>query len=331
MNNFLDLPQDLANYSKARFVVIPFPLEQTTSYGKGTKHGPAAVLTASAQVELWDEENWCDPSKVGIATILPIPKVKKDHGEALEQLASLTAQVYQDNKFPIVVGGEHSLTSGSIAGLLRAGLLLRQSADRNDTMGGVTIFHFDAHADLRDEWEGSKNSHACALRRAFELSPLFNLVQVGIRNISESEIPFWKEHQKTGRIKTFFAHDKVTWKIRDMIKACKDTVYLTFDIDAIDPSIMPSTGTPEPGGLLWDETLAILRTLAKERNIIGADFNEFSPIKNFPAPDFLGAKLIYKFIGYVSSTVSSSGESAKGGRRLGDPGSFGPGFPPSRE
>ncbi len=290
MNNFLDLPKNLSNYATSRFVIVPFPLEVSTSYGKGTKYGPAAVLKASAQVELWDEELWSDPSRVGIAT-LPMPKVKKLHENALGQLAELTQRVYQDGKFPIVIGGEHSLTAGSLTGMLGA----------KKPTEPITIFHFDAHADLRDEWEGSKNSHACALRRAFELSPLLNLVQVGIRNISESEVPFWEEHNATGRIKTFFAKDKAQWNIGDMIHVCKKTAYLTFDIDVLDTSIMPSTGTPEPGGLLWNEALNILRALVKERTIIGADFNEFSPIKNFPAPDFLGAKLIYKFIGYLTT------------------------------
>ena len=292
MNTFLDLPSNLSTYATARFVVIPFPLEATTSYGKGTRYGPAAVLKASSQVELWDEELWCDPSRAGIAT-LPMPKVKKRHEDALEQLAELTEHVYQDGKFPIVIGGEHSLTSGSLMGMLRA----------KQPTKPVTIFHFDAHADLRDEWEGSKNSHACALRRAFELSPLLNLVQVGIRNISESEVQFWEEHNATGRIKTFFAKDRSRWNINDMIAACKDMVYITFDIDVLDPSIMPSTGTPEPGGLLWDETLDIFRALTKERSIVGADFNEFLPIANFPAPDFLGAKLIYKFISYICKST----------------------------
>ena len=289
MKNFLDLPLKLSSLAKAQFVIIPFPLEKTPSYGKGTASGPAAVIKAYSQVELWDEELNHDPSLAGIAT-LPIPKVRAQHQAALEQLAGLSKAVYKKGQFPIVIGGEHSLTSGALKGFLAGG----------GKGEGLTIFHLDAHADLRDTWEGSKLSHACALRRVFELSPFLNLVQVGIRNISESEMPFWRAHQD--RIKTFFARDKKHWDLQEIISYCKSKVYLTFDVDALDSSLMPSTGTPEPGGLFWDETLDILKALIKERALVGADVTEFSPIKGFSAPDFVVAKLIFKIISYIVGT-----------------------------
>lgn len=260
-------------------MIVPFGFEATTTYGGGTKKGPKAIIEASAQVELFDEELWQETyKKIAIATAKE-PKNLKD-------LEAAVGKMVRGKKLPIVLGGEHSLTSFIIG------------AYKNLGYGNFSILQFDAHADLRDGYLGKKYSHAAAMRRCLDNLDV-NLVQVGIRNISNEndELTFWEKNQT--RIKTFWAKDKAAWKITEITSALKENVYLTFDVDVFDSSLMPATGTPEPGGLDWSETLSILRSVCAKKTIIGADFVELAPIKNLPAPDFLVAKLIYKTIGYI--------------------------------
>lgn len=293
MKNFLDIKQD---YKSARFVIAPFGFEATTTYGRGASKGPQAIIKASAQVELFDEELWRETyKKTGIFT-LPAAKPAKNIAGAKKQISKIISKILADKKIPIVLGGEHSITPLIIESFLSP-LLDKRG------LGGVnsldfSILQFDAHADLRDGYLGQKYSHAAAMRRSLDFLGI-NLVQAGIRNISNEndELVFWESNQN--RIKTFWSKDKKNWKIPEITNALKENVYLTFDVDAFDSSIMPSTGTPEPGGLDWFEVLNILREVAKTKNIIGMDFVELAPIKNFSAPDFLVAKMIYKMIGYI--------------------------------
>lgn len=288
-NNFLNLKEAHSSFEKSRVVIIPFGLEESVSYGKGTGGGPKAIIKASRQVELFDEEfqkNLSD--EIGIATLKEI-KIDKKVGKALRDLDKIVREVHEFSKLPIVLGGEHSLTVGAIRSAF-------------EKYGELTILQFDAHADLRDSYDKNKHSHAAAMRRCLELSDKINLAQVGIRNISNEieeglEFNFWKNNQK--RVKTFFAKDMGQWETAEIIGVCKENVYLTFDVDVFDSAVMPATGTPEPGGMDWYKVLDILKMVAHNKKIIGADFVELAPIKNFAAPDFTIAKLIYKFIGYV--------------------------------
>jgi len=266
-----------------KVVVIPFGLEKTVSYGGGTRKGPKEIIKASHQVELFDEDLNKEPYKnIGIKTLKPFP-IKKNIIDALKQIENINKILLDKKKFPLVLGGEHSLTSGAIKPFIKK-------------FGKICLLHFDAHADLRNSYNGSKFSHASAIRRCLDNSKV-SLISFGIRNISSSEIPFLKKNKK--RIKIYWAKDKSKWNLGEFKKIIKNKkVYLTFDVDGLDLSIMPATGTPEPGGLFWDETMNIIKIAAQYSHIVGADVNELSPIKGFDSYNFLAAKLAYKIISY---------------------------------
>jgi len=268
---------------KEKVVVIPFGLEKTVSYGGGTKNGPKEIIKASHQVELYDEELNCEPyKKIGIKTLVPF-KIEKNINKALKKMSDINEKILNKKLFPITLGGEHSITSGCI----------RPFAKKYKKL---CLLHFDAHADLRDSYNGEKFSHASAIRRCLDYKNV-SLISFGIRNISKTEIPFLKKNSK--RIKIFWAKDKPNWSLKKFKNLIKNKdVYLTFDVDGFDSSIMPATGTPEPGGLFWDETLNIIKIAAKNSNIVGADVNELAPIKNFNSYNFLVAKLVYKILAY---------------------------------
>ena len=268
---------------KEKVVIVPFGLEKTVSYGSGTKNGPKEIIKASHQVELYDEELNCEPyKKIGIKTYKPF-KIDKNINKALKKMSKINEQILNKRLFPMTFGGEHSITPGCIAPFARK-------------FKNICLLHFDAHADLRESYNGEKFSHASAIRRCLDFQNI-SVISFGIRNISESEIPFLKKN--SSRIKIFWAKDKSKWNLNKFKKLIKNkTVYITFDVDGLDSSIMPATGTPEPGGLLWDETLNILRIASKNSNIVGADINELSPIKGFNSYNFLVAKLAYKILSY---------------------------------
>ena len=268
---------------KEKVVVVPFGLEKTVTYGGGTKNGPKEIIKASHQVELYDEELNCEPyKKIGIKTLKPF-KIDKDIKIALNKISKINQEILDQKLFPMTFGGEHSITPGCIAPFTKK-------------FKNICLLHFDAHADLRESYNGEKFSHASAIKRCLDY-PNVSLISFGIRNISKSEIPFLKKN--SSRINIFWAKDKNKWnlnKFKNLIK--NKTVYLTFDVDGLDSSIMPATGTPEPGGLLWDETLNIIKIAAKNSKIVGADINELSPIKGFNSYNFLVAKLAYKILSY---------------------------------
>ena len=268
---------------KEKAVVIPFGLEKTVSYGSGTKNGPKEIIKASHQVELYDEELNCEPyKKIGIKTLKPF-KINKNIKIALKKISDINSKILDKKLFPITFGGEHSITPGCIAPFAKK-------------FKKICLLHFDAHADLRESYNGEKFSHASAIKRCLDHKNV-SVISFGIRNISSSEIPFLKKNSK--RINIFWAKDKDKWNLTKFKKLIKNkTVYLTFDVDGFDSSIMPATGTPEPGGLLWDETLDIIKIACKNSNIVGADINELSPIKGFNSYNFLVAKLAYKILSY---------------------------------
>ena len=268
---------------KEKAIVVPFGLEKTVSYGGGTRNGPKEIIKASHQVELYDEELNCEPyKKIGIKTLKPF-KIDKNIKKALKKMSSINQEILNKKMFPITFGGEHSITSGCIAPFAKK-------------YKKLCLLHFDAHADLRESYNGEKFSHASAIKRCLDYQNV-SLVSFGVRNISESEIPYLKKN--SSRINIFWAKDKPKWNLNKFKKLIKNkTVYLTFDVDGLDSSIMPATGTPEPGGLLWDETLNIIKIAAKNSNIVGADINELAPIKGFNSYNFLVAKLAYKILSY---------------------------------
>ncbi len=268
---------------KANVVVIPFGLEKTVSYGGGTSKGPKEIIKASHQVELFDEDLNKEPYKnIGIKTLKPFP-IKKNITDALKQIENINKILLDKKKFPIILGGEHSLTPGAIRPFVKK-------------FEKICLLHFDAHADLRNSYNGNKFSHASAIRRCLDNSNV-SVISFGIRNISLNEISFLKKNKK--RIKIYWAKDKSKWNLDEFKKIIKNKkVYLTFDVDGLDLSIMPATGTPEPGGLFWDETMNIIKIAAKSSHIVGADVNELSPIKGFDSYNFLAAKLVYKIISY---------------------------------
>ncbi|MBL6784753.1 MAG: agmatinase [Rickettsiales bacterium] len=280
---------DSVSYQDAKAVIIPFGLEKSVSYFGGTRNGPRAIIRASHEVELFDEEFWIEPHKeIGIVTFKE-PKIHKNLSKSLEQLNDIVEKVVDDNKFPLVLGGEHSISAGSIRPFVKK-------------YKDLAILHFDAHADLRDGYEGEYYSHASALRRCLDDKAQksennIDLVSIGIRNISSEEIPFLERNQH--RINMFFAKDKKNWDIEKIVSILRNRpVYLTFDVDGFDSSLMPATGTPEPGGLFWDDVIEIISKVSKNSNIVGADVNELSPRKGMHSCDFLAAKLVYKILSY---------------------------------
>ena len=268
---------------KEKVIVVPFGLEKTVSYGGGTRNGPKEIIKASHQVELYDEELNCEPfKKIGIKTLKPF-KIEKNVKKALSVMSKINQSILEKKLFPMTLGGEHSITPGCIAPFTKK-------------FKNICLLHFDAHADLRDSYNGEKFSHASAIRRCLDY-PNVSVISFGIRNISKEEIPFLKRNSK--RIKIFWAKDKSKWDLNKFKRLIKNkNVYITFDVDGLDSGIMPATGTPEPGGLFWDETLNILKIAAKNSNIVGADLNELSPIKGFNSYNFLAAKLVYKILSY---------------------------------
>ncbi len=281
-NGFLGIDNKFSFREKV--IIVPFGLEKTVSYGGGTKNGPKEIIKASHQVELYDEELQCEPyKKIGIKTLKPF-KIDKNIKKALKKMSGINNEILNKKLFPMTLGGEHSITPGCLEPFVK----------KNKK---ICLLHFDAHADLRNSYQGEKFSHASAIRRCMDF-PNVSVISFGIRNISESEIPYLKKN--SSRIKIFWAKDKPKWNMNKFKKLIKGkTVYLTFDVDGLDSSIMPATGTPEPGGLFWDETLRIIRIAAKNSNIIGADINELAPIKGFNSYNFLVAKLAYKILSYI--------------------------------
>lgn len=269
-------------YEDSRVVVLPVPYEQTTSYKGNTKEGPKAILDASRYVETYDEEMDYEVLKVGIHTL---PEFEPDctgpeaSGKRLEKIA---AKIAADDKLLVSLGGEHSITPWLVAGVLK-------------THKKLTVLQIDAHADLRDKYEGTPYSHACAMRRCRDLG--VTTFGFGIRSYSKEEADYIK---KTGR--AFYTAKELKENpglAQEYIDSIEGPVYVSIDIDGFDPAYVPSTGTPEPGGLDWYEVRNILQLVARRKEVVAFDLVELAPIGGLAAPDFLCAKLIYKFLGFI--------------------------------
>jgi agmatinase len=285
-NGFLGVEEKyLKTPEQAKVVVVPFGVEKSVSFGGGTKNGPKAIIKASQQVELFDEEFWCEPfRKYGVVTMKE-PKIDRTSVvKSLKQLEKITEKILDAGKFPLILGGEHSITAGSIRPFVKR-------------YPDLAILHFDAHADLRDGFGGEHYSHAAALRRVMD-HPISILISCGIRNISASEIPYLEANRH--RITIHFGKDRRSWDPKKIVAALKGRpVFLTFDLDGFDSSLMQATGTPEPGGVMWEDALDIIREASKISNIVGADVVELAPVKALHSCDFLSAKLCYKILSYA--------------------------------
>ena len=284
--SFLDpLRADADRPASARAVVIPFGLEASVSYGGGTRQGPAAIIEASRQLELFDpefrREVYLD---YGIAALAE-PQIELAIPAALDQLAALTGAVLDAGRFPFVLGGEHSLTAGAI----------RPFAGR---FKDLVVLQFDAHADLRDGYQGEHYSHASAMRRVLDNEGV-SLISVGIRAVSQPEVDFYDANRD--RVTIHWGHEQDRWDLDAIVAPLAGRpVYITFDIDAFDATVMPATGTPTPEGLTFRLALDLLRrACAKAGSVVGADLVEFAPIPNFHAYDFMAATLAYKMLSYA--------------------------------
>jgi agmatinase len=268
------------NFEESRAVILPVPVDRTTSYVPGTRNGPREILQASSHMELWDEELGLDVHAVGMFTL---PEMELPFGELaplMDEIRRVAAEVLARDKFLITLGGEHSITPPLVAA----------AAAR---FRGLHVLQIDAHADLRDCYMGTRHNHACAMRRSLEFAPV---TQVGIRSMSTEEA----EAAPRLRTRIFYDHsmrNDPDW-IDRVVESLGDPVYVTIDVDGMDPAIMPATGTPEPGGLSWYEMLALLRAVYTRRNVVACDVVELSPLPGLMAPNFLCAKLVYKMLGY---------------------------------
>jgi agmatinase len=270
-----------SSWEKSRIVILPVPYDMTTSYKPGTSSGPKAIIDASRYMETYDDETGKEIYKLGIYTGEEIKPANPKPEEVIKIIEKETSRILKAGKFPVILGGEHSITLGVVRALKKR-------------FKDFCVLQIDAHRDLRDTFQGSRYSHACIAKRIIEIT---SLTQVGIRSLSKDE-----SAKVYKNLKTFFMKDILKDKnwIRDVIASLdSEKVYVTIDMDAFDPSIMPSVGTPEPGGMGWYETLELLKGLAEKKDVLGFDAVELAPMPANISPDFLTAKLVYKFLNYI--------------------------------
>ncbi len=280
-NNFLGLEQQSSDYANARAAILPLPYEATTSYGAGTRRGPAAIIKASQQVEFFDEELNLEPCQVGISTAKAPIFGKVRGAQAIKKIAASCRALLNDGKFVLGLGGEHTVTVGMVQAM-------------HERYSDLWVVQLDAHSDLRNEYAGSPYSHACAMARVVEFCPLIGL---GIRSGIAGE----RERLKPPS-RIYYAHElrqmgAARW-MEQVFNLVGPRVYLTIDLDFFNPAEMPAVGTPEPGGFGWCETLDFLRDLFSRREVVGGDIVELMPLRGMPAADFFAARLAYKLIAY---------------------------------
>jgi len=289
--NFLSIGEEHSSYEQAKIVILSAPYEHTVSYGGGTKRGPKALLEASQFVEFWDEDfkrELC--FEMGIASLPPLLFNDRKDAEALDFIRVSVTSALNDGKFVVTLGGEHTISAAPIQAHF-------------EHYPNMSVLQFDAHSDLRESYQGNRFSHASVMARVVEFFSPERIVQVGIRAQCIEEYEFIRQQ----KIQTYFACDINAGKYADwqqsIVDCLRDDVYITFDIDYFDPSIMPATGTPEPGGFLWDETIQLLKKIGSVKRIIGFDLVELAPIKQLPFPSFLAAKLTYKIMNAAFQTA----------------------------
>ena len=280
---FGDPPEPWGDLKTAAAAIIPAPLEYTVCYGQGTRQGPEAILAASTQMELYDEVFDWIPMSAGIATWPSLADGGLSHEAALQQVRQAVGEVLALDKLPVTIGGEHSLTPACL-----------QAVQKRRDLAPLGLISFDAHADMRDSYEGTPLSHACAMRRALEIQGIRALA-LGIRSISPEEIADIRREEPPLNI--VWAHQLGEAPLSDLLDQLPAHVYITVDLDVFDPALMPAVGTPEPGGIGWYEFLTIFQLIAGRKHIVGIDVVELAPIAGLSHPDFFAAKLIYKMLG----------------------------------
>ena len=280
--NFGGIEEKYEALETAAFVVVPVPYDLTTTYQGGTRKGPAAILEASCNMELYDEEVEQETYRAGIHTMEPLEAVASGPEGMLARIEEAVSGVFELGKIPVMLGGEHSITLGAV----------RAARKRYPKL---TVLHLDAHADMRMSYQGTPYSHACIGRRMIELCPI---VQAGIRSMSVEEAVYLRKRRLSVYSAAAIRQDRA-W-VGKLIRQLSRDVYITVDLDAFDPAVMPATGTPEPGGMLWHDVLDLLREVCRKKNVIGFDLVELAPSPGMVAPDFLAARLAYRMMGYVS-------------------------------
>lgn len=283
--NFGGISAEHSAWERSRVVFLPIPYDLTSTYISGSRRGPWAILEASTHMELFDEELEWETFRLGFHTLDPPETLAASPEAMIRRIESHAERVVQAGKFPVLIGGEHTVTLGMARALKRA-------------HPALSFLQLDAHADLREEYEGTPMSHACVGRRLAEMGPL---VQVGIRSLSQEEKAFLCESP----IRSFFWHElhqRPDW-MEEVVAGLGEEVYVTIDLDVLDPAIMPAVGTPEPGGFNWATLTSFLRHMARKKKILGFDVVELTPIPGMIAPDFLAAKLIYRFLGYIFAPI----------------------------
>jgi agmatinase len=266
----------------AKFIVIPVPYDLTSTYQPGSRRGPAAIIEASTNMELYDEELKKETYMAGIHTTLPVSIDARGPKNMVKIVRKKISRIVALNKIPVILGGEHSITLGAVQAMI-------------EKHPKLTVLQFDAHADLRDTYQESPYSHACVARRISEICPL---VQVGIRSMSKEEGEFLPQ-SKVKSYSADFVLEKKNWA-ETVCKDLRGDVFITIDLDVFDPSIMLATGTPEPGGLYWKDILHLLKLVSASCNIRGFDVVELVPLPGVVAPDFMAAKMIYRLMGYIT-------------------------------
>lgn len=279
---FLGMRSERSVPERCRFFVLPIPYERTTSYRRGTARGPMTLIRASTQVETWDEEVKKETWKLGICTLPPFgfnarsniffPKLESKISELLKRKGTI----------PFFLGGEHTITQALIPPFLKK-------------YSGLSVLHFDAHADLRKTYEGTAHNHACSL---YPISKKCRVVQVGIRNIAPEELG----SVNSGNVKTFLMHENLNIRalVKNVLKHLSSTVYMTIDLDGFDPSVIPGTGTPQPGGFLWYDALKLFSAVCRKKKVVGVDVVELAPQRDSVISEFTAAKLVYRLMGYLS-------------------------------
>lgn len=282
-SSFAGLEKPFTEWDKSEIAVLPVPYDKTSTWIKGADKGPFALIEASRALEFYDIETDFEVYKRGIYTSCPL-RCESSPGKMVSRVQTKVRELINSGKFVAILGGEHSVSIGAVKA-------------HKEKFKNVCVLQLDAHADLRERYEGSKYNHACVMARIKEICPA---VQVGVRSMCVCE----KSAVETENI--FFArdiHNNNDWMDK-AIDRIRTNVYVTIDVDVFDPSVMPSTGTPEPGGLLWYQVIGFLRKVAEQKNIVGFDIVELCPDKRNKAPDFMAAKLVYKLLSYIWKNIT---------------------------
>ena len=282
VRQFMGMRSEKSVPERCRFFVLPVPYERTTSYRRGTARGPMALIRASGQVEAWDEEVKKETWKLGICTLPPFGSNARSNVFFPKLESKVCELLGRKETIPFFLGGEHTITQALIPPFL-------------EKYPGLSVLHFDAHADLRKTYEGTVHNHACSL---YPVSRKCRVVQVGIRNVGPEEL----HNVNSGNVKTFLMHENLNigMLVKNVLKHLSNTVYMTIDLDGFDPSVIPGTGTPQPGGFLWYDALKLFSEVCRKKKVVGVDVVELAPQRGSVISEFTAAKLVYRLMGYLS-------------------------------